>query len=68
MTGFVIIGLAAIAALTAITCTTLVMQAKERMHTRRQDDYVALQRESIAAGARANRDIARIIGRPQDDA
>jgi hypothetical protein len=66
VTGFVLLGLAAIASLTAITCTALVMQAKERMHTRSQDDYAALTREQMALARSANRDIARSLGQRTD--
>lgn len=56
MTSFVQLGLAAIAAFTAITVAAIIMQAKERMHTRRQDDHLALQREAMAHNRRSVRE------------
>ena len=59
MTAVIILGIAAITAFTTLTAVALVMQAKERMHTRRQDDYVALQREAMAANRASIRDALR---------
>jgi hypothetical protein len=67
MTAFVELGVAAIAALTLLLATTITMQAKERINSRRQDTWLAAQREAIAAATRANRDTTRAIIASQQD-
>jgi hypothetical protein len=59
MTGFVQIGIAAIAAFTFLVATTIVMQAKERISAKRQEAWLTAQREGIASSTRVGRDMAR---------
>jgi len=49
VTTFVIIGCVAILAFTILTCVTIFVQAWERVQVKRTDNFVTVNRDSLAA-------------------
>ena len=54
-----ILGCAAIIALTILTATTIYVQAWERVQMRRTDNWVTVNRENVAANRAVIRDTLR---------
>lgn len=65
MTGFVLIGCTAIAALSIITSVALVTQAWERVCTRRTENWLVAHREGIASQRSTIRDALRNHGQDE---
>jgi len=59
VTPFVIIGCVAILAFTILTCVTIFVQAWERVQVKRTDNFVAVNRDGLAAQRNIIRDQAR---------